>query len=278
MDAFTKGLYNLQIMAEHYDILQAGTTHCGAEWGRRRGPYACYMIYHLLAGRCRVEIARRTYTLTAGSVYFFSGYALTGHSCQSMHVRWIHLLPTSFTLIHALRQAPPIHRWRQTLLGDTCGRLEFEMLGPHGQPALPLTAHFALHSFVQELLSRVTQRLAPADPADADLIRKLGPAIEFMDRHYVQAPSLDSIAQTVSLAANYFHALFRQCSGLSPYQYMLHKRMSLAQHLLLTSDQPVKQIAQRVGYACPFHFAKVFRRYFRQSPSQCRVRNVPGGQ
>ncbi len=97
----------------------------------------------------------------------------------------------------------------------------------------------------------------------------------FMDQHYQQCPSLETIAQAATVAPNYFHSLFKQYCGLTPYQYMLNKRMSLAQHLLFTSDLPIKTIAAKAGYPCPFHFAKIFRQYFKQSPSQRRTQNLP---
>ncbi len=258
-------------MAIHYELLETGNTHCGREWGGR-GPYACYMLYYLQEGQSRLEIAGRDYYFKPGPIYFFSGYHLGRYGCESMRVRWIHINPTSFTLTHALKQAAPVHCWEKDIPDywqDILNGIDHQVLT---QSTLP--THLKLHAFVQDILSRVAGSVDQPSEAENKIYRQLVPAIVFMDQHYQQCPSLAIVSQAAGVAPNYFHHLFKRYCGITPYQYMLNKRMSLAQHLLLTSDLPIKNIARRAGYPCPFHFAKIFHHYFGQSPSQRRTQNL----
>ena len=268
MALLTIPMYNLTIMATDYELLDAGDTLCSREWNGH-GPYACYMIYYLQAGRSRLQIAGRDHRLQPGRVYFFSGYHLGRYGCDSMRVRWLHLNPTNFTLTRALNQAAPLHSWANDLPNywrDLLENIDRRILTQSAPPA-----QLRLHAFIQDILARVIAGVdQPFDPA-GDTHQPLAPAIAYMDRHHQQCPSLETVARAAGLAPNYFHHLFRRHAGLSPYRYMLNKRMSLAQHLLLTTDLPIKAVAQQTGYPCPFHFAKTFRRYFGQSPSQRRT-------
>jgi AraC-like DNA-binding protein len=259
-------------MAIHYELLDAGYTPCGREWGSS-GPYACYMLYYLQAGRSRLEIAGRDYHFKPGLIYFFSGYHLGRYSCESMSVRWIHINPTSFALTYALKQAAPVHCWEKDIPDywqDILGGIDHQVLTTSTLPT-----QLKLHAFIQDILSRATGSVDQPFDAEKKIYRQLAPAIAFMDQHYQQCPSLEAVSQVAAVAPNYFHCLFKQYCGMTPYQYMLNKRMSLAQHLLLASDLPIKSIARKVGYPCPFHFAKIFHQYFGQSPSQRRTQNLP---
>jgi len=47
-------------------------------------------------------------------------------------------------------------------------------------------------------------------------------------------------------------------------------RVERARHLLRETDEPVKSIAQRVGYANQFAFSTAFKRVTGLSPQSCR--------
>jgi len=47
-------------------------------------------------------------------------------------------------------------------------------------------------------------------------------------------------------------------------------RLERARHLLRETDEPVKSIAQRVGYANQFAFSTAFKRVTGLSPQGCR--------
>ena len=74
------------------------------------------------------------------------------------------------------------------------------------------------------------------------------------------------LAADAGLGLAQFHALFRQETGMPPLAWMARRRMRLAQDLLATTTLPVAQVAERCGYADPFHFSRVFRRHTGQPP------------
>lgn len=190
-----------------------------------------------------------------------------------MRHHWLHIHPTTFALTHTLQRAASVHQWR-----DEVPRFWREIISQIDADCLShfrLSEQLKLHAFIQDILSRVTGSVDQPFDADSKIYRQLAPAIVYMDNHYLQCPSLEEVAAPAVIAPNYFHRLFKNYCGITPYQYMLNKRMSLAQHLLLNSDLPIKAVAHKAGYPCPFHFAKIFHLYFGQSPSQRRRQNLP---
>jgi AraC-like DNA-binding protein len=63
---------------------------------------------------------------------------------------------------------------------------------------------------------------------------------------------------------------FRQQCGMPPHQWVLHCRMALAARFLQEQSEPVKIIAEKVGFSDPFHFTKTFRHHHGISPAAYR--------
>ena len=53
--------------------------------------------------------------------------------------------------------------------------------------------------------------------------------------------------------------LFRRYHDCSPYQHLLRRKMTLAAEHLVTHGGLVKETAQRVGFADPYHFSRCFK-------------------
>src|SRR5947209_2327083 len=52
---------------------------------------------------------------------------------------------------------------------------------------------------------------------------------------------------------------FRRFQGISPYQYLLRRKMNLAAQFLIENRGMVKEAAAFVGFADPYHFSRVFK-------------------
>ena len=83
--------------------------------------------------------------------------------------------------------------------------------------------------------------------------------------------SLDEIAQAVGLEPQSVCRLFRRFQRTSPYQFLLRRKMALAAEFLVESGGLVKEAAERVGFADPYHFARCFKAVHGVSPSEVRL-------
>uniref|UniRef100_UPI003AF56FDF helix-turn-helix domain-containing protein n=1 Tax=Bifidobacterium pullorum TaxID=78448 RepID=UPI003AF56FDF len=72
------------------------------------------------------------------------------------------------------------------------------------------------------------------------------------------------------LSVGRFIRVFREATGLSPKRYLTSIRMSEARMLLESTDYPIAEVADIVGYDNPLYFSRVFRAHVGMSPSQCR--------
>ena len=86
---------------------------------------------------------------------------------------------------------------------------------------------------------------------------------------------VEELAKLCGLSEPQFYRRFRQVTGSSPIDWLRRERISHARRRLVESDDPIKQIAEQVGYNDPFYFSRDFKRYTGMSPSEYR-RTQPG--
>ncbi|WP_136064488.1 AraC family transcriptional regulator [Modicisalibacter radicis] len=78
------------------------------------------------------------------------------------------------------------------------------------------------------------------------------------------------LARRACLSAAHFGELFRQQTGVTPYQYLLHQRLAVARQLLADSPLPLSEIAARTGFASQSALSHAFRRAYGHPPGQLR--------
>jgi AraC-like DNA-binding protein len=83
-------------------------------------------------------------------------------------------------------------------------------------------------------------------------------------------PVIEELARSLGLSASRFQHLFKEHTGLSPYQYHLQLKVQRARELLRDSDMPVKQVAGMLGFQSVYHFSTLFKRKTGMSPTRWR--------
>lgn len=92
----------------------------------------------------------------------------------------------------------------------------------------------------------------------------------FINEHFSENITLDSIAGSAFLSASYASRLFKKELGISIMDYLLQVRMNEAKKLLKDTALPIEEVASRTGYADSSYFTKVFRKAEGITPSQYR--------
>ncbi len=86
--------------------------------------------------------------------------------------------------------------------------------------------------------------------------------------------SLAELARYVSMAPNSFLRLFREITGITPYQYLLNIRYALAARLLRTTNAKIEDICNAIGVKDRFHFSRRFKNLYGMPPAAYREENL----
>lgn len=114
------------------------------------------------------------------------------------------------------------------------------------------------HSTFGRLLPQNTSQFSPS---------RLKQVLEYIHDNLGQNLSLANLANIANLSPSRFTRVFRQETGLSPHQYLIHTRIEQAKHLLRSgSDISIGNIAHQVGFADQSHFTRHFKRIVGVTP------------
>jgi AraC family transcriptional regulator len=115
------------------------------------------------------------------------------------------------------------------------------------------------------LQQRPTRRAGRGLPA-----AKLRRAIETIQDRLESGISLADLAGAASVSVSHFEVLFKRSTGLTPYQFVLHRRVDRAKQLLIDEDLSLVQVAARSGFCDQGHLARQFKRIVGVTPSEYR--------
>ncbi|NEW05065.1 AraC family transcriptional regulator [Paenibacillus sp. SYP-B3998] len=79
--------------------------------------------------------------------------------------------------------------------------------------------------------------------------------------------SVAGVAKDLNLSRSQCSKLFSKVYGLSPRQYVSRQKLNLAKELLVTTNLPMTDIAEQLGFHSASHFSRQFRRWTGQSPT-----------
>lgn len=89
---------------------------------------------------------------------------------------------------------------------------------------------------------------------------------DHIEEHLADALSIDGLAALVGLRRRQFSACFRASFGISPYNYVLQRRVAHGA-LLLARGQSIAEVAVSVGFSSQSHFTSAYRRQLGLTPT-----------
>lgn len=90
------------------------------------------------------------------------------------------------------------------------------------------------------------------------LMERLQPVLHYIAAHYASPIDAEQLSELLFVHPSTLRTWFHQALGTTPMQYVHHTRMSMACALLQSTQMPVTEIAQNVGYTTISSFNRQF--------------------
>lgn len=100
-----------------------------------------------------------------------------------------------------------------------------------------------------------------------EILRRLKTGRQYMDDEFLCIDEINQVAAICNMSEFHFFRSFKQAFNITPYQYILNKRLALAKELLQKGQLSVTQIAAYCNFPDVFTFSKAFKRQFNNTPS-----------
>jgi AraC-like DNA-binding protein len=151
------------------------------------------------------------------------------------------------------------------------------------QIAGQLDAGFADPAWYEEqayfILGRLLSR-GQAQPRTASrrlLAERLARATDLIHSAYERPLSLADLATAASLSTFHMLRAFKDLHGVTPYEYLQRRRLAAGLRLLNATDEPIREIAGRVGFADVRSFRRMAMRELGLGPRLLREDKKSGG-
>ena len=99
-------------------------------------------------------------------------------------------------------------------------------------------------------------------------------AIDYIEQNLDKDISISDISKQACISPFYFQKGFTMICGYSVGEYIRNRRLSVAAHELLESDNKIIDIALKYGYDSPDSFTKAFTRFHGATPTLIRNKNA----
>jgi len=95
-------------------------------------------------------------------------------------------------------------------------------------------------------------------------------ALEYIQEHYDRSISVMEVAEHVALSYHHLCRKFRKETGLTVIDLISRLRIEKAKNLLVSTPDPVNEIARHVGFTSTVQFHRTFRKQTDDTPMQFR--------
>ncbi|HET8934200.1 MAG TPA: AraC family transcriptional regulator [Polyangiales bacterium] len=146
----------------------------------------------------------------------------------------------------------------------------FRELAQSGRARDRATLAAVQQSFLTLILNEVSSAAAPLSSAQAKP-SVVTASLRFIERNCLRPLTLRDVANAVGRSPAYVTNALSRATGRSAVEWIVSARMAEARRLLLSSDEMVDVIAERVGYADSTHFIRMFRREHGATPATWRL-------
>jgi AraC family transcriptional regulator len=142
-------------------------------------------------------------------------------------------------------------------LVDLVQRLESQAVA--GQPWGPLYIEGLSLTLASYLYARYGVHAARREQDSFLSTLPSGRVVAFIEEHLGSDIGIATLAALAGYSPDHFARLFKQSFGLSPYQYILQRRVERAKSLLRGRAHSIAEVAMLCGFASQAHFHTTFK-------------------
>ena len=277
----------------HLLTLNVGFAHHEGDWNWKnvRSPFA--RLYYVTEGEAQVSIGSDLYTLTPRRLYFIPAFTEHSYICDSLFSHYyIHIYEDQKCGIGVLDDWTfPVEVDASStdleLIRRLCYINPFLKL-PESNPKV-YDNHSTLISNIQ-----LNQRRPFCDKVESRgilyvlmsrFLKQATPKVDVKDgrihqtlvniRKHLDSPlNIQQLAEDACMSKDHFIRIFKSETGETPNVYITSRKMEKAELLLVTTDMPIKNIADSLGYDDNSYFIRIFKKHAGTTPQKYRENHI----
>lgn len=103
-----------------------------------------------------------------------------------------------------------------------------------------------------------------------EIFKRVALAKDWMEQNYQTDITLEDISSIAAMNSQHFLRMFKQVYMITPHQYLIDRKLKKAKELLETTQMPINDVCQTIGFESVFSFSVLFKNRFGTAPSYFR--------
>ncbi len=130
----------------------------------------------------------------------------------------------------------------------------------------------SLLAYLLELMIFLSREYSRIGTTNGKALLRVGELIGLLERDYARRWRLSDLAAEAHMSESNLLATFKEATGQSPIDYLIHLRLQHAAELLCRGPRSISEVAYSVGFEDSNYFSRQFRRTMLTSPREYRRR------
>lgn len=260
-------------------------------WKNVRSPFA--RLYYVTEGTAQVELPSGIYTLLPNHLYYIPAYTMHSYVCDSefshyyIHIYEDHQSDMSLLDDWELPFEVNADALDVELFKRLCYINPFMKL-PQSDPLVydnhqtlvnniqmnqrrPFCDKVESRGILYILMSRFLKYGTPKTEVKDDRIHQI---LNYIRKNICNHLDIDMLADKACMSKDHFIRVFKRETGETPNVYITKRKLEKAELTLVTTDMPVKNIADMLGYDDGSYFNRIFKKNAGVTPQQYRKENL----
>ena len=235
----------------------------------RRDNLQSYLCMMVLDGSGYIEYEGRHYDMKKGDCAFIDCMRSYSHSTGAdvWSLQWVHFYGENMPAIYEKyieRGGLPVFTPEN---GERYADIFSNLYNIAGSE--DYIRDMKLNALLNELLAVIMeQSWHPENASGGKKRRELVEIKSFLDEHYMEKITLDSLAASFYIDKFYMSKIFKETYGTTINAYILSKRITQAKKMLRFTELSIDEIGSRVGMNDANYFSRSFKKLEGISPSE----------
>ncbi|KRF02279.1 hypothetical protein ASG89_24840 [Paenibacillus sp. Soil766] len=235
----------------------------------KRGGFKCPGVFLTFDGKGSITLANQTYELEKNTFFFVEDSIPAMYKCLNNNWKFYFL---DFSQLYMTRNLQlPIREVIST--GKMAEAMQLCERMIDGLIAQPLGYEYASNILLQEMFLLFTREHSLVALSHHTELNQI---LIYIHRNLDKQIRIEDLLQLCGWSRTTFFNRFRALTGLSPTDYLLKLKLAAARVALETTSLSLKEIAAKLHFYDEFHFSKLFKKAFDQSPSMYRKMKLMG--
>jgi AraC-like DNA-binding protein len=142
---------------------------------------------------------------------------------------------------------------------------------------------YAIKSLLCELitvmyreLDHFKPRMVSNKPYSREILEQLSMVFQYVEKNYTHPIKLEDAAKILGFTPSYFTKFFKKHTGKTFVTFLNEYRIDKAKWILLNEDDPVTEIAGKVGFGSTKTFYRLFKESIGTAPLQYKSSTIKG--